>query len=166
MADIKAAYGSSSALTITVASLATSSDFTAGRESAAVVNTTNLYRDYLFGGKVTTGTSPTADKEIRIYVYGSYNDTPDYIDVLDGSDSAETITDPKILQTMRLLKSLPTDDTSDQTYYLSPVGIAQYFGGIVPKQWGIFLAHNTGVALNSTAANHEFYYTGVYDTVS
>lgn len=45
--DTKLAYGSSSNLTITLASLATDSSLLTGRESTEVDNTTNKYIDYL-----------------------------------------------------------------------------------------------------------------------
>jgi len=54
--DTKIAYGSSSNLTITLDSLASDTNFLAGRESTEI---DNEYVDYLLSGKVTTGTSPT-----------------------------------------------------------------------------------------------------------
>ena len=38
------------------------------------------------------------------------------------------------------------------------------FGGVVPKNHGLFVTHDTAVNLNSTAGNHSFSYTGVYGT--
>ena len=86
MADEKIAYASSAALTITPASLATSATLVAGRESTAVVNTTNLYVDYLLAGKIMTGTTPTVSKQIQVWVYGQTEDTPLYPGTITGSD--------------------------------------------------------------------------------
>lgn len=165
-ADIKLAYASSAAFTITLASLASSATFTAGRESTAVSNTTNLYLDYLVGGKITTGTSPTDDKEIRIYAYGSIDDTPTYPDVLDGTDSDETITTADILNAgLALFGSTSTDSTSDRTYWFQAASLAAVaFGGVLPKNFGVFVSHSTGVALNATGSNHALSYTGAYAT--
>lgn len=164
-ADIKFAYASSAAFTITLASLATSATFVAGREGTAVSNTTNKYLDYLIGGKITTGTTPTAAKEIRIYAYASVDDTPIYPDVLDGTDSAETITSADILDAMLpLIGSTATSSSSDIAYWFKAVGLAQFFGGLIPKNFGLFVAHNTGVNLNSTGGNHVLSHTGVYAT--
>ena len=86
MADQKIAYGSSAALTITLASLVSDINLLAGCESTAIDNTSNLYLDYLLSGKVTTGTSPTTGKSINIYVYALMEDST-YPDVLTGTDS-------------------------------------------------------------------------------
>jgi len=167
MADVKTAYGSSAALTITLASLATSTGLTAGRESTAVDNTSNKYLDYLVGGKVTTGTSPTASKSILVYVYGSIDDTPLYPDVIDGTDSAETMTSADIRNAALVLAaSITTDSTSNRTYWVRPFSVSNCFGGVLPKYWGLWVVHDTGVNLNSTGSNHAFYQTGVYQTVT
>lgn len=162
--DFLVGYAASAAFTITLASLASSSTFLAGRESDAVSNTTNKYLDYLVGGKVTTGTSPTASKTIRIYGYGSIDDTPTYPDVLDGADSAETITSADILNQLALLAALGTDNTSDRTYWMAPRVLSLAFGGVIPKNFGLYIAHDTAVALNATGGNHAFSHTGAYVT--
>jgi len=167
MASVKLAYGSSSALTITLASLATDANLLAGRESTAVDNTSNLYLDYLIGGKVTAGTSPTASKEIRVYAYASVDDTPTYPDVFDGTDSAETVTSSDIRDAgLRLIAVMSTSNTSDRTYWFGPVSLAAVFGGTIPKKFGIFVVHNTGVNLNATGGNHVISITPVYETIA
>lgn len=167
MADVKIAYGSSSAFTFTLASLASSSTRVAGQESTAVDNTTNKYIDYLVDGKVTTGTTPTDARQIDLWVYASYNDTPLYPDVLDGTDSAETLTSEGVRNGALILAgTVQTNNTSDRTYWFAPFSIAALFGGQMPKYFGLFLAHDTGVNLNSTGSNHAFYYTPVYQTVA
>lgn len=164
-ADIKEAYAASAAYTITLASLATSATLVAGREGTAISNTTNLYLDYLVGGKITVGTTPTVDKTIEIWLYGSVNDTPTYPDVLDGTDSDETITSVNVKKgALRLLDRLFVDATSDRAYWFGPVGIAQAFGGRIPKNHGLFVVHDTAVNLNSTGGNHVINYTGQYNT--
>jgi hypothetical protein len=166
MATVTLNYASPATITISPASLATSSDFTAGRESDVVDNSTNKYVDALVSGKVTVGTTPTANTTINIYVYAQHDDTPTYQDVFDGTDSAETVTSSGVLSgVVRLLGALNVStNTSDRTYYLAPTSVAQLFGGILPKRWGLYVAHNTGVNLNSTAGNHEFKFVGInYD---
>lgn len=166
-ADIKLSYAASAAYTITLASLASSASFLAGREGAAVLNTTNKYLDYLVGGKITVGTTPTTNTQIRVYAYGSVNDTPLYPDVLDGTDSAETITNAEILLALPILAEIPiVATTSDVAYWILPKSIAAAFGGLVPAGHGLFVAHNTGVALNATGANHALSATGVFATAT
>lgn len=167
MADVKLAYASSAAFTFTLASLATSSTRVAGAESTAIDNTTNKYLDYIVSGKVTTGTSPTDAKQIDLWVYASFNDTPLYPDSIDGTDSTETITSEGIRNgALVLVKSIATNNTSDRTYWFAPFSVAALFGGRMPKFFGLFLAHDTGVNLNSTGSNHAFYHTGVYETIT
>ncbi len=72
MSDVKSKYpADSQAVTITLASLATSSSRTAGRESTAISNRSNLDLDHLIGGRITTGTSPTVNKQIDIWIVPS-----------------------------------------------------------------------------------------------
>jgi hypothetical protein len=164
--DVKQQFGASGTFTITLASLATSSTWTAGQESTAVV-TTDPAVDYLVGGKITTGTTPTVSTVINIYVYAGVNDTPLYPDVLDGTDSAETITSENVRNSaIRYAASVIIDATSDRVYWVAPFSVASLFGGVLPKQWGLFIAHNTAVNLNSTGSNHAFYYTPVYFNVA
>lgn len=166
MASIKLVYGLSVAMTEAIEALATDANLLAGWESGAVDNTTNLYLDYLLGGKITTGTTPTTGKEIRVYVYGSINDTPTYPDVLDGTSSAETITSAGIRDSaLKLAAVIATDATSDRTYWFGPISVAALFGGTVPKFWGVFITHSTAVNLNATGTNHVIDYTPVYETI-
>lgn len=167
MADVKLSLPASSDLTVTLASLATSSTLVAGRESTAVDNGTNLYLDYLLGGKITTGTSPTTAKEIRVYVYGSVNDTPTFPDVIDGTDSAETMTSTDIRDAgLKLAAIMSTDATSNRTYWFAPVSVAALFGGTLPDQWGVWITHDTAVNLNSTGSNHAISIQPVFETVT
>lgn len=144
-------YSSSVALTITLASLASDTNLVAGRESAAVDNKdTDDAVDALVGGKVTTGTSPTALRQIEIWAYGSYDDT----EFGGGATGADANLTPSAKTSMKLLEVIPTTSTSNQTYKWGPYSIQQAFG-CVPVQWGVFVVHNTGVALNATGSNHE-----------
>ena len=166
MADIKAKYPSTSSvdLTITLASLASGAAgvYTAGQESTAVDNTTNLDIDHLVSGKITLGTSPTASRQIVVYAYAnlsSSSGTPTYPDVLDGTDSAETFTSTNVMNSaVKFVAAMTTDATSDRAYYFGPVSVASLFGGSLPKFWGLYVAHDSGVALNSTAGNHKISY--------
>lgn len=165
--DIKLVYGSSAALTITLASLASDTNLLAGRESTAIDNTTNKYLDYLVAGKVTTGTSPTAARQIEVWLVASFEDSPTYPDVFDGTDSNETATSRDVLAACAyLVQTIPTANTSDRTYWVKPFSVASLCGGRVPKFWELFVVHNTGVNLNSTGGNQAFWHTPVYANVA
>jgi len=166
MADIKNAYGSSVDLTITLASLATDSSLLTGRASTAIDETSNKYIDELLAGFVSTGTSPTTAKEIHVYVYGCINDTPTYPDSITGSDAAKTMTTANIRDAgLRLAAMLSTTATSNEKTFFGPISVRYLFGGTLPKKWGVFITHNTGVNLNSTSGNHKISATPVYQTV-
>lgn len=164
MANIQTAYGASSAVTITLTSLATSASLIAGQESTAIVNTTGLYLDYLVAGSIMTGTTPTGGA-IEVHAVGILNDTT-WPDVFDGTNSAETVTSSDIkVAICRPIASLVIDTTSNRAYPFGPIGVASLFGATAPpKQFVIFVTHNTGVALNATATNHFISVTPVYAT--
>lgn len=166
MATVTVSYSSNTSITISPASTATSATFVAGRESNEIDNTTNKFVDALVSGKITVGTTPTANTVIGVYVWGadtSLATTP--IDVLDGADSAETLTNTGILNALRLGAAIAVPAaTSDVGYWVLPFSVASLFGGVMPKFWGIYIAHNTGVNLNATAGNHFLEYVGIkYD---
>jgi hypothetical protein len=161
MASIKLAYDSSAALTITLASLASSA--TAGRESTAIDNTSNLGEDALVFVKVKlqAGT-PANDKAIYVYAYGSEDGT-NYTDPATGTDAAITLRDPTNL---RLIGVINTPDSGALTYKSNPFSVAAAFGGILPRKWGIVIRNYTGIAFDATAGNHSITYTGVFHTVA
>lgn len=164
MANINLAYGSSSALTCTLASLASDTNVLAGRESTAVSNITTPQLDYLLAGKIKAGTTPTAGR-IEVWAYAQVEDTPTYPDTITGTDSARTLTSADIkASALRLVASMTTDTTTGRNYWFGGVSLASLYGGIVPKRWGLFVAHNTGVALDSTGSNHALWSTPVYAT--
>ena len=163
MATATINYGTATAITCSTASLATSSDFRAGRESAEIDNTTNKYLDALVEGFVTTGTSPTADTEVRIYAWGSHTSLgTNSKGVLGGADSSKTVSTEGVRDSFLVRIATVQMDTSTTgfTFDFGPVSLAQAFGQM-PQYWGLFVVHNTGVALHATAGNHEFKYTGI-----
>lgn len=166
-ADVKVAYAASADYTITLASLATDSNLLTGRESTGLSNATNKYLDELCAGKVTAGTSPTASKQIEVHAVGALDDVPNYPDVFDGTESAETITSADIKGAICApVAIMPTSNTTDRTYPFKPVGLRQLFGDALPPAHVLFVTHNTGVSLNSTGGNQKLTHTPVYATVT
>lgn len=154
-------YGTPTAMTITLASLATDANLLVGRESTAVdQKDVSDAIDVLLGGKFTTGTSPTAARQIEVWVYGSYDDT-EFSASATGSDAAlTTVAETKMLMAPAAI--IPTNASSDLAYkWVARKSLANLFGGVIPMQWGVFVTHNTGVNFNSTAGNHEIYYTPI-----
>ena len=168
MADQKVAYSTNTTITCTLASLATSATWVAGVESSLIDNTSNLYVDALVQGLITVGTTPTANTSIIVYVWGSsVSPATTVIDVIDGTDSAETISSAGVRNSfMKVAAVLDVDSNSSNRGYPFSFGVAQLFGGSLPPYWGLFVSHNTGVNLNSTGGNHVISYRGVYYTVA
>ena len=166
MATATVNYSSNTAITMDLANLGSSSTFLTGRESTQIDNTTDKYMDALVSGQISVGTTPTAG-QIVVYVWGADTSlATTALDVLDGTDSAETLTNTGILANLRVGAVLPVLSTvSDIAYLVLPFSVASRFGGVLPKFWGLFVAHNTGVNLRNTAVNtNSLEYVGVkYD---
>lgn len=164
MTDIKSKYPATSsvALTITLASLANdSTNLLAGQESTAVDNTADLDLDHMLSGKIRTGTSPTAGNVIEVWAYAPISiasGTPTYPDVIDGTNSAETLTSANVkASALRLVWATSVDATSDRDYFIPPTSIAQLFG-YLPPFWGVLVINGSGAALNATGGNHALHY--------
>ena len=153
-------YGTPTAITMTLAALASDANLVAGRASAAVDNTTELAVDYVLGGKITLGTTPVVSRQIEIWLYGRY-DGVEYSGGATGSDANLTPDDKTCLE---LVKIIPTIATSNKTYHWGVRSVAACFGGIIPDKWGVYIVHNTNVALNATGTNHEVFATPVHFT--
>jgi hypothetical protein len=163
MPTLSLVYAAPATITMDLANLATSATFVAGRESSQVDNTSNLYLDALVKGRVSVGTTPTANTVIGIYVWGAFVSlATTAIDVLDGIDSAETLTNAGALAALRLGAAIQVPaTTSDIPYEVLPFSVAALFGGVMPNFWGLFVAHNTAVNLRNNAVNtNAFSYVG------
>lgn len=162
--NILTKYGSSTVITNAVASLASDTNLLAGYESAVIDNTSDGFDDIILSGKVTTGTSPTASRQIEVWAVAW--DSNAWPDVFDGTTGAETITSADIKNaTCKCVAVMTTNNTSDRAYYFTGVSARQVFGGVLPSKFVLFTVHSTGVNLNATAGNHEFRYQGTYPQV-
>lgn len=161
MSDIKQAFGTANqGITITLNSLASSG--TAGRESTAVDNTSNLFLDALVTVKITLPSSgtPADSKAVYVYAYGTADGGTTYSDDATGSDAAFTHTDPPNLKLIGIINA-PVIDTA---YVGGPFSVAAAFGGNLPAEWGIIVRNHTGVTLASSG--NSAHYQGVYATVA
>jgi hypothetical protein len=157
-ANVKAAFGSSSAITCTLASIAEGG----ARESTAIDNSTDLYLDALVRVhvKLQTG-SPASEKAIYVYAYGSEDGT-NYTDNATGSDAAITL---RVPTNLRLIGTIAAPDSGGLTYKSHPFSVAPAFGGILPRKWGIVVQNKTNIAFSATEGDHAKAYSGVYNTV-
>jgi len=163
MATTNIAYGTSTSITCTLASLASSS--TAGRGCAAVDNTSNLYDDAMLTIAVKTSASALAnDKACYVYIFGSEDGTVYNASSAEsvGTNAAVTLAAPTNLKGPYVL-SCPASST---TYRLVVGSIAAVFGGVMPRKWGFVLQNYTGQNLDATEGNHQKTYTGITYTTA
>lgn len=153
---------SNTAITFDISSLGTSSTFVAGRESTQIDNTSTNYVDAIVNVKGIAGhasTAPTIGQMIQLYVWGADTSlATTAIDVLDGTDSAETLGHVSVLNSLRLAGApAVTVASAALSYYIMPFSVAALFGGVMPKFWGLFLAHNhTGALAASQSGLFSF----------
>lgn len=165
-ADVKLSYVADAAITMDLSALASSSTFVAGRESTWITNSSN-YLDYEITGTFISGTTPTSPAEHRLYYVKATEDTPTYPDVFDGTDSAETLTNTNIRDSLVLGWSGTASTSSNITYpIISAITLAQAFG-FVPKNWGLFFTHAHTAALKTDAGNtNSLFQRALYATVA
>jgi len=151
-------HGATTNFAITLASLASGS----ARESSAitaVVGGTG-YDDYML--QLSLGIStPTsaASKAIYVWFYGSADGT-NFTEPATGADAAITIgTNHNLLGPFPVAVNVGT-----LQYDVCISSIAQYFGGILPKKWGIVVENQANGSLNGTESNFNKWFTPVFVT--
>ncbi len=140
---IQAEHDASTALVITLVSLA-SSTVGVGRQSTLIGNVDDAQLVHVFF-KVTTGTTPTADRTISFYLIKGDDPAASNIrtDGAGASDAGLTV------ETADLVYAVATDATSDKSYQGS-------FLLVNPgPEWGIAVVHDTVAVLNATGSNQE-----------
>jgi hypothetical protein len=141
----------STALTITLASLASSTSGV-GRQSTIVDNTTDLCQDVIVYVKITQGTNPTGNRGVYVYlIRDDNNGTNHRSDGAGASDAGLTVQNAELIGTMRNKASPTTGDVLYGEFRVNRPG---------PK-WGIAIVHDTAVNLDSTGGNHWARYVGL-----
>ncbi len=149
------AYGSTTAITCTITSLTSSA--TAGRGAAVIDNSTTLYDDALLTVIVKTSATTLAnDKAIYVYVYGSEDGTTYNSSSAEavGTNAAVTLDAPTNLKGPFTI-SCPAVSVT----YRGVWSVAQMFGGVMPRKWGIVVQNYTGQTLDASIGSASF--TGI-----
>jgi hypothetical protein len=121
MSSIYQTSGTQATITLTLASLATSSGLTTGRASTVVAS--GNWIDALVSGKIMTGTSPTGG-EIDVYVWAQENDTPTYPDAITGSDAGKSFASANVRDgAVVLARTIACDTTSNQSYEIKAFSV-------------------------------------------
>jgi len=156
MADIKAKYGNSNGITITLTSLADA----ALRASQAVDNSVNLFLDALVQLIIyNTEGAPTGEKNLLVYAYGSADDGITYSGAATGADAVYGGVAGQMIENCKLLGIIHAD-ADDESFESDVFSVASAFGGVLPKKWGIIVKNQVGVAL-ADSGNSAFY-QGIY----
>lgn len=170
MATTTVVYSSNTAITMDLSGLASSSSFFSGRESTEIDNTgsTSKFLDAIVRGSFIVGTTPATTGGLKVFVWGSDTSlTTAALDVLDGADSTETFTATSLGATVMPASFTPVlVATSDIKYHVKSFSVARMLGlQVLPKYWGIFVAHNMTAALKTDAGNTDsFSFVGIkYD---
>ncbi len=148
--EIKDKFSTSSALTMTLASLADGG----GRQSTLVDNGTARYQDLLVYVKLKTGASaPTANSVCEVYLLrGDKDATTEHVsDGAGASDAALTVLNAPLVGVMRVRSSPAAGDLLHGEFLIHRPG---------PK-WGIAIVNRSGQALDSTGSNHWVRYVGL-----
>lgn len=149
--EIKDKFSASAALTITLASLATSTAGV-GRQSTIIDNSSVKYQDILLFVKIKQGTSPTGSRGVYVYLIRDDADgTPYRSDGAGASDAGLTVQNAQLIGVLRNKTSPATGDDLYGEFLINRPG---------PK-WAIAIVHDTGVNLDSTGSNHYARYIGM-----
>ena len=146
--EIKPLFGSPTAFTITLASLA-SSTAGAGRQSTLVDNNTTRWGRLLVFVKLKQGASPTGNRAAQVYLLRGDGTNRD--DGAGASDAALTVLNSQLIGMLVNKSSPATGDVLQGWFVVDEPG----------KEFGIAIVHDTGVALDSTAGNHLAQYLGI-----
>lgn len=168
-ANVSPNYAATVSPTITLASLAASSTLLSGRESGAISNTVNKYLDFLLAGHYRTGSANLQAGAIRTTVVGSRDDTPNWPDVFDGTDSAEAVSAQAVYDNVCRIVAETSTDAVQRTWPFGPVALAGFFGGVPPTAFVLFISHSAHTATNvwsATEADHTLRLTGIGATVA
>lgn len=139
-------FGSTTTLTITLASLANS---TAGVGRQSTLITGNTARSAIIACKITTGTTPTANS--LFYVYLIRGDATLNDDGAGSTDAGLTVINAPLLGTI-LVPAATSNTAYTALFDTKPLGS-------LSKTFGIAVVNSSGVALNATAGNHSIEYT-------
>jgi hypothetical protein len=146
--EIQSKFGGITALSITLANLASSTSG-AGRQSAMVNNGTSRYGLLHLFVKVKLGANPTANKTVQVYFLKG-NDGGLRTDSAGIGDAALTVKNAPLAGVLTTGNSPASGDVLQRHFLFHDPG----------PEWGIAIVHDTGVNLDSTAGNHAVHYIG------
>lgn len=153
MADGDTGYGSKTAITITLTSLADQ----ASRQSTVWNTTTGNQIDEMILVKSNGGSASCVDYGF-VYAAGALDNTDnEFTDVIGTTDATFATGN---IKNSPFLGSLLYAGTS--IVRAGPFSAASAFGGFLPAAVGLIFNNESGAALSATATDHELEYIPVY----
>ena len=140
----------------------TDNTITAGSwvNSANFDNATLKFVDVLAGGFIgIDSTTAVVGETLDVYVMANYSDTA--TDIGGARDAAYAFDGLQVPDTDFIVANttwmtsigLHATETTDMNYHWGPVGIAQFFGGIMPKDFNILIHNNTSADIDAGDIN-------------
>lgn len=152
---IKPLYSAVTALTITLASLATST-VGVGRQSTIFDNRTTRYKRILLFISIKQGTTPTGNKGVYIFlIRDNFDTTPIRDDGAGATDAAHTVVSLTPIKTIINKAAPSTGDVLSGTVMIEEPG----------PGFGVTINHDTVAAFDATGSNHVISFIGINDQI-
>ncbi len=142
-------YGSKTAMTWTGTSLGNGN----GRESTAIDNTGNRYRDVRI--RIQTKGQASGTALVDVYVYTALGDST-YTDAATGTDAAFTAANRRNSRYLGSIQMNANTSAVQGEFQMSDIFTT------MPDKWGLIIINNSGAALSATAGDHVVEYEGAY----
>lgn len=128
------------------------------RGSEAISNTSPRYQDALvqLQVKLEAGTLGS-EYRVLVYAYGSEDGTH-FTSPSTGANETLVIPSPTSLQLIGIMEI--RDNAGEPVFVSSPMSVAQAFGWVLPRKWGVVVANRTGRAFAGSGCVVNF--SGVF----
>ena len=156
------------AIALDLSGLAASSTWTAGRNSTEIQNTQG-YIDCIVTMLPVTATATVVGQNLSVYVVGqnvSFATNPiTAAGMIDGVEGACNLVNISTLNSIQFADTAVATALGALPYFVEPFSVAQLFGGVMPKFWSLYVAHNLGTAL-AASMNNKFSFNGITYTTT
>lgn len=153
--EILSKYGTSTAMTITLASL--NANF--GRSSTQVTDTSPSAPRVVIYFKITTGTTPTSNTAIRIYFIRADDDGTEHRDGEVGTTDAAIADVDDFVRSVQLAHVITVSTDSNEDY------VGSFIVDEPGTDWQVAVINNTGATLDTGSSNHYMRYRTVIPEV-